>query len=182
MDDHPARVSLLSQTLIVRRACRELRAKDLERMEGLWADARAREKRKATKEVKEELETLGKIQDWLQSGNDVRCCLLRLRARPPACAWPRLCRGVLLPALRPAALRGEGLACPAALKLAGAASRRSWGTKVSLPVACQPQAAGQLLRLARLCTPAGSVPLQNTGSQLHPGSARCWPGRPACRL
>ena len=64
--------------------CRELRAKDLERMKGMWEDARAREKRKATKEVKEELETLGKIQDWLESGNDVRCGLL-MSGR--ACHW-----------------------------------------------------------------------------------------------
>ena len=67
---------------------RELRAKDLERMEGLWADARAREKRKATKEVKEELETLGKIQGWLESGNDVRCCLCRALCPSVPTPWP----------------------------------------------------------------------------------------------
>lgn len=59
--------------------CSELRAKDLERLEGLFTDARQREKKKATKEVKEELETLNKIKELLESGKDVRCCLASLR-------------------------------------------------------------------------------------------------------
>ena len=38
---------------------------------------KARIKKKDTKELKEELETVQKIQAWLEDGNDVRCCLVK---------------------------------------------------------------------------------------------------------
>ena len=84
----PGRLNTSSWQRLTVSCCRsELRAKDLERLEGMFADARAREKKKATKEVKEELETLGKIKDWLESGNDVRCCLLCLLWHRPHCMY-----------------------------------------------------------------------------------------------
>ena len=56
--------------------CRELRAKDVERCGALLEDVKARIKKKETKELKEELEIVLKVQACLAEGNDVRCCLV----------------------------------------------------------------------------------------------------------
>ncbi len=52
--------------------CRELRAKDLERLNNFVDDLKAKEKRGFSKEQKEELACAEKVRDFVQSGTDVR--------------------------------------------------------------------------------------------------------------
>ena len=54
--------------------CRELRAKDLERLHAVVEELKAKEKRGLTKDQKEELATAEKIRDFVEAGTDVRCC------------------------------------------------------------------------------------------------------------
>lgn len=51
---------------------RELRAKDLERLNAFVDDLKAKEKRGLTKEQKEELVCAQKVKDFLDTGVDVR--------------------------------------------------------------------------------------------------------------
>ena len=67
-------------------AGRELRAKDVERCGALLEDVKARIKKKDTKELKEELETVLKVQACLEDGKDVRCRLVMLAQPPCGCA------------------------------------------------------------------------------------------------
>ena len=57
--------------------CRELRAKDLERLKNVVEDLRAREKKGLTKDQKEELATALKVTEWVEGGTDVRCAVVR---------------------------------------------------------------------------------------------------------
>lgn len=52
--------------------CRELRAKDLERLTSFIEDLKAKEKRGLTKDQKEELACAQKVKDFLDTGVDVR--------------------------------------------------------------------------------------------------------------
>ena len=52
--------------------CRELRAKDLERLNNFVDDLKAKEKRGFSKEQKEELACAEKVRDFVLSGTDVR--------------------------------------------------------------------------------------------------------------
>ena len=52
---------------------RELRAKDLERLNNFVDDLKAKEKRGLSKEQKEELACAEKVRDFVQTGTDVRC-------------------------------------------------------------------------------------------------------------
>ena len=66
--------------------CRELRAKDLERLKNVVEDLRAKEKKGLTKDQKEELAIALKVTEWVEGGTDVRCavmggCLLLCSAR-----------------------------------------------------------------------------------------------------
>lgn len=54
------------------RACRELRTKDLERIQNIIDDLNSKVKRGLTKEQKEDLATAEKVKEWLDSGKDVR--------------------------------------------------------------------------------------------------------------
>jgi len=51
---------------------RELRAKDLERLNNFVDDLKAKEKRGFSKEQKEELACAEKVRDFVQGGTDVR--------------------------------------------------------------------------------------------------------------
>lgn len=53
--------------------CRELRAKDLERLTNFIDDLKSKEKRGLTKEQKEDLVCAQKVKDFLETGVDVRC-------------------------------------------------------------------------------------------------------------
>lgn len=63
---------------------RELRAKDLERVNAVVEELKAREKRGLTKDQKEELAIAEKIRDFVEGGTDVRC--LRSAAPCPLAA------------------------------------------------------------------------------------------------
>ena len=51
---------------------RELRAKDMERLNNFVDDPKAKEKRGLSKEQKEELACAEKVRDFVQTGTDVR--------------------------------------------------------------------------------------------------------------
>lgn len=53
-------------------AYRELRTKDLERIQNIIDDLNSKVKRGLTKEQKEDLATAEKVKEWLDSGKDVR--------------------------------------------------------------------------------------------------------------
>ena len=70
---------------------RELRAKDLERLNAVVEELKAKEKRGLTKDQKEELATAEKMRDFVEAGTDVRCAcelvatsLALLQATAPA--------------------------------------------------------------------------------------------------
>ena len=64
----------LAKTKFAKLSHRELRAKDLERLNNFVDDLKAKEKRGLSKEQKEELACAEKVRDFVQTGTDVRCC------------------------------------------------------------------------------------------------------------
>lgn len=62
--------------------CRELREKDIARLQANLDDLAAKEKRGLTKDQKEEREHAQKVLDFLQTGTDVRYSCLFLSPMP----------------------------------------------------------------------------------------------------